>query len=248
MPAREAAYRNLVLNQRVNMVNPLISRAVWEACGGEIEEDAFLIECWIGLDLSARNDLTALVMTGKDQFGVWHIRPEFYAPETGVHERAHRDREPYDVWAREGLLTLTPGASVDYGVIAQRLAELCSDYNVREIAFDRWRIDILKTELARIGAELPLVPFGQGFKDMTPAVDAVESLLLNGKVKHGMHPILTMCASNAVATRDPSGNRKMDKSKSTGRIDGLVAMAMALGRASCAEPQEEYASGRLVAL
>lgn len=247
MPAREAAYRNLVLNQRVNMSNPLIARAVWESCGGEPEEDAFLNEAWIGLDLSARNDLTALVLVGKDRDGVFHIRPEFFAPETGVNERAHRDREPYDVWAREGFLTLTPGASIDYAYVAHRLVELCDDYQITEIAFDRWRIDILKTELARIGAELPLVPFGQGFKDMTPAVDALESLLLNGKIKHGSHPILNMCASNAVAIRDPSGNRKLDKSKSTGRIDGIVAMSMALGRASC-EVSEEFASGGLVAL
>jgi len=248
MPAREAAYRNLVLNQRVNMSNPLIARAVWESCSGEAEEDAFLNEAWIGLDLSARNDLTALVLVGKDRDGVFHIRPEFFAPETGVNERAHRDREPYDVWAREGFLTLTPGASIDYAYVAHRLVELCDDYQITEIAFDRWRIDILKTELARIGAELPLVPFGQGFKDMTPAVDALESLLLNGKIKHGSHPILNMCASNAVAIRDPSGNRKLDKSKSTGRIDGIVAMAMALGRATTASSQEEYVSGGLVSL
>jgi phage terminase large subunit-like protein len=250
MPAREAAYRNLVLNQRVNMTNPMISKAVWDACAQEPDEDAFTSEVWVGLDLSARNDLTALVTVGKDGEGVWSVRPEFFAPEIGVNERSHRDRVPYDVWAREGVLTLTPGASVDYSVIAKRLVELCSDYSVREIAFDRWRIDILKTELARLelAEELPLVPFGQGFKDMTPAVDAIESLLLNGKIRHGGNPLLTMCAANAVAIRDPSGNRKLDKSKSTGRIDGIVAMAMALGRASCAEPQEEYASGRLVTL
>lgn len=249
MPAREAAYRNLVLNQRVNMTNPMISKAVWDACAGEVEMEAFEGEVWIGLDLSARNDLTALVAVAK-LGDVWHVRPEFFAPEVGVKERSHRDRVPYDVWAKEGYLTLTPGASVDYSVIASRLAELCSDFAVREIPFDRWRIDILKTELARLdlSEDLPLVPFGQGFKDMTPAVDAIESLLLNGKIRHGGHPLLTMCAANAVAIRDPSGNRKLDKSKSTGRIDGIVAMAMALGRASCAEPQEEYASGRLVAL
>lgn len=248
MPAREAAYRNLVLNQRVNMTNPLISRAVWEACSGDIDEDAFLLESWIGLDLSARNDLTALVVIGRDASGCWHVRPEFFAPELGVTERAHRDRVPYDLWARDGYLTLTPGASIDYAIVAQRLAEICDDVPVREIAFDRWRIDVLKNEISKLGIELPLSPFGQGFKDMTPAVDALESLLLNGKIRHGNHPVMNMCASNAVATRDPAGNRKIDKSKSTGRIDGVVALAMALGRAACAEPAEEYASGRLIAL
>jgi phage terminase large subunit-like protein len=247
MPAREAAYRNLVLNQRVNMSNPMIARAVWELCSGEAEEDDFRNESWIGLDLSARNDLTALILVGRGEGGRFSVRCDFFAPELGVKERAHRDRVPYDVWAQEGFLTLTPGASVDYAVVAQRLAEICDEYPVREVAFDRWRIDVLKNEIAKLGIELPLVPFGQGFKDMTPAVDALEATLLNGKLRHGNNPVMNMCAANAVATRDPSGNRKIDKSKSTGRIDGIVALAMALGRAAASEP-EDYASGRLIAL
>jgi phage terminase large subunit-like protein len=247
MPAREAAYRNLVLNQRVNMSNPMIARAVWEMCSGEPEEEDFRNESWIGLDLSARNDLTALIHVGRGEGGRFSVRCDFFAPELGVKERAHRDRVPYDVWAQEGFLTLTPGASVDYAIVAQRLAEICDEYPVREVAFDRWRIDVLKNEIAKLGIELPLVPFGQGFKDMTPAVDALEATLLNGKLRHGNNPVMNMCASNAVATRDPSGNRKIDKSKSTGRIDGIVALAMALGRAAASEP-EDYASGRLIAL
>lgn len=248
MPSREAAYRNLVLNQRVNLSNPMISRAVWDACSGGADPEVFKREAWIGLDLSARNDLTALVAISQDEDGTWHVIPEFFAPQIGVKERAHRDRVPYDVWARDGFLTLTPGASVDYGIVATRLAELCSEYQVREIAFDRWRIDVLKNEILKLGIELPLAPFGQGFKDMTPAVDALETALLNGKLRHGNHPVLNMCAANAVATRDPAGNRKIDKAKSTGRIDGIVALAMALGRASTAEAPEEFASGRLIAL
>jgi phage terminase large subunit-like protein len=231
MPAREAAYRNLVLNQRINVSSPFIARAIWEACCGEPDPSAFHRGAWIGLDLSARNDLTALVMVGQDEAGAWHVACDFFAPEIGVHERAHRDRVPYDVWARDGLLTLTPGSSVDYAFVAQRLCDLCEEFDVREIAFDRWRIDVLKSELARTDRELPLVPFGQGFKDMTPALDALEHALMDGKLRHGGNPVLRMCAANAVATRDPAGNRKLDKSKATGRIDGLVALAMALGRA-----------------
>lgn len=249
MPSRESAYRNLVLNQRVNLTNPMISRVIWDACNGGADIEVFKTgQVWIGLDLSARNDLTALVSISQDSYGIWHAIPEFFAPQIGVKERAHRDRVPYDVWARDGFLTLTPGASVDYGVVATRLGELCSDFQIREIAFDRWRIDVLKNELSKMGLELPLVPFGQGFKDMTPAVDAVESILLNGKLRHGNHPVLNMCAANAVATRDPAGNRKIDKAKSTGRIDGIVALAMGLGRAVSAEAPEEFASGRLIAV
>lgn len=247
MPAREAAYRNLVLNQRVNTTTPFLSRAVWEACAGEVDEDAFRDNVWIGLDLSARNDLTALAVVAKDADGTWHAKVDFFAPEAGVRDRAHRDRVPYDVWAAQGFLTLTPGTSIAYEWVAQRLAELCEDYSVVEIAFDRWRMDVLKTELARLGVDLPLRPFGQGYKDMTPALDCLEHAVVAGKLHHGGHPVLTMCAANAVVSRDAAGNRKLDKSKATGRIDGMVALAMAMGVAETAE-ETGYAEGRLVAL
>jgi phage terminase large subunit-like protein len=240
MPAREASYRNLVLNQRVNVTSPFISRAIWELGDRPTDLEPFRREAWIGLDLSSRNDLTAIAIVGKDGAGEWHVRSEFFAPEQGVHERSHRDRVPYDKWAKDGFLTLTPGSSVDYAEVARRLCELCDEFNVREIAFDRWRIDVLKTELNRLERELPMIPFGQGFKDMTPALDALEHQLLDGKVRHGGHPVLRMCAANAVVTRDAAGNRKLDKSKATGRIDGMVALAMAMGRAAVTQPAANY--------
>lgn len=233
MPSREAAYRNLILNQRINLVNPFISRSVWEANGDKPDADVFNdSEVFLGLDLSARNDLTALVAVAQDVDGVWHVDPHFFVPQVGIGERSHRDRVPYDTWAREGWLHTMPGASVDYARVAEWLVEYCEPRDIGGIAFDRWRIDVFKAELARLGAELPLQPFGQGFKDMTPALDTLESELANQHLRHGLHPVLTMCAANAVATRDPSGNRKLDKSKATGRIDGMVALAMAMGVAS----------------
>jgi phage terminase large subunit-like protein len=235
MPAREAAYRNLVLNQRVNTVNPLISRSVWIANGAPPELSSFEGEIDIGLDLSARNDLTAAVAVAKSSDGKWDVDAKFFAPMQGLSDRAARDRQPYDVWARDGHITLTPGSSIDYSYVAQWLATYCATHNVRSIKFDRWRIDVLKAELSRAGVELPLEPFGQGFKDMTPAVDALESALVNCNIRHGGNPVLTMCAANAIAVRDAAGNRKLDKSKSTGRIDGIVALAMAIGSASQAQ-------------
>jgi phage terminase large subunit-like protein len=233
MPSRESAYRNLILNQRVTVHNPFVSRSVWDANGAEPAEEAFANgPCYIGLDLSARNDLTALVMVAKDSAGQWHVRPELFAPMLGVEDRAQRDRVPYDVWARDGFLTLTPGASIEYSWVAQRLVELCERYPVAMIAYDRWRMDVLKAELARIGAELPLEPFGQGFVSMAPALEALESELVNKRLRHGMHPVLRNHAANAIAISDPAGNRKLDKSKATGRIDGLVALAMAMGVAA----------------
>lgn len=232
MPAREAAYRNLVLNQRVNTTSPFVSRGVWEACSGEPDPEAFHRAAWIGLDLSKRTDLTAMVMVAIDDHNAAHVRCRFFAPEQGVYERAHRDRVPYDVWAQDGFLTLTPGPSIAYSVVAAALCEWCEDFQVREVAFDRWRMDVLQAELARMDRELPLVPFGQGYKDMTPALDALEHALSEGKLYHGGHPLLRMCAANAVATYDAAGNRKLNKDKSTGRIDGLTALAMAMGRAA----------------
>jgi len=237
MPSAENGFRNLILNQRVNLTNPFISRGVWEANGGEPEDDAFESGVYVGLDLSARHDLTAAVAVAKKR-GKWHVRPYFFAPMQGLAERSHRDRVPYDVWARRGFLILTPGSTVDYEYVAKWLAEFCSDHEVKEIRFDRWRIDVFKAELHRIGVELPIEPFGQGFKDMTPALDTLEGELVEGTILHGAHPVLTMCAANAVAVRDPAGNRKLDKSKATGRIDGMVALAMAIGAAAAAVVEE----------
>jgi phage terminase large subunit-like protein len=246
MPSREAAYRNLILNQRVNMSSPFIPAAVWNACSGEAEEEAF--QCGtigIGLDLSARNDLTALV-TAAFYKGVYHIRPEFFVPLDGVKERSLRDRVPYDLWVKQGYIHATPGASVDYEPVAHRLIEICDDYDVAAINFDRWRIDVLKREVERFGAELPLIEFGQGYKDMAPAMDITESVILNGCVRHGANPVLTMCCANSVVDIDPAGNRKLNKHKSTGRIDGMVAMIMAITATS--GEVERFVSGSLITL
>jgi phage terminase large subunit-like protein len=244
MPSRESAYRNLILNQRVDGKQPLISRAVWTM--NNAEPEPFDGPVYGGIDLSARNDLTALVLVGKtgDQ---WSVQCEFWCPENGLRERSQRDRAPYDLWAEQGYLNPTPGATVNYEFVAQRLAELADDYDLRAIAFDRWRMDLLKLELDKLGVELPLKPFGQGFKSMTPAIETLESLLLNGQLRHGGHPLLTWCAANAVAVNDAAGNRKLDKSKSTGRIDGIVALTMALAITGEQETHE-YAVGNLVVL
>jgi phage terminase large subunit-like protein len=237
MPSREASFRNLILNQRISQETPIFPARVWEACKGEVDEEVFRRKpVYIGLDLSARNDLTALAMVAKDDDGVWHTKVEFFAPLTGIADRAQRDRAPYDVWADRGLLTATPGASVDYDYVAEKLGALCAAYQVALIAFDPWRIDVLIAALGRLGLELPLQEFGQGYKSMSPALDTLEAELLQQRVRHGGHPILKWNVANAIAVRDPAGNRKPDKSKSTGRIDGIVALLMAIGVATAAEP------------
>jgi len=233
MPSRESNFRNLILNQRISQASPFIPRAIWALNAGDPLPEAFESNAvYAGLDLSARQDLTALVLVAKDADGLWHVRPYFWTPSAALVDRARRDRAPYDLWRDQGFLEVTPGASVDYDSGAQRLGEIASDCDLRVVAYDRWRIDVMKKALEVAGLELPLQPFGQGFKDMSPALDAVEAELASGRVLHGMHPVLTWCASNAIATRDPAGNRKLDKTKATGRIDGMVALAMAMGAAS----------------
>jgi phage terminase large subunit-like protein len=237
MPSMENSARNLLLNQRISTVSPFISPGVWNSCAGQVLPfgDA---PVFAGLDLSARCDLTALVIIGKVA-GIWHVVPHFWTPELGLSDRAKRDRAPYDVWHRQGYLHSTPGATIDYEFVASDMTAILSGLNVQAVAFDRWRIDLLKKELDKIGSDLPLIAHGQGFKDMSISLDALEAELLNARVAHGGHPVLAMCAANAVIVKDPAGGRKLDKSKATGRIDGLQAMAQAFGAAAAAIEQED---------
>lgn len=235
MPSFEPTFRNLVLNQRVEMVSPFIARSVWQACGGSPDDEAFVQGAvFCGLDLSAKNDLTALVCVAHHE-NKWHVRAHFWTPEDTLRERAKRDRAPYDIWHKHGYIRALPGVSLDYAALANEICEAIDGMNIRQIGFDRWRFDILKKELDDIGIELPLSPFGQGFKDMAPALDTLETALLNGALLHGGNPVLTMCMANARVESDAAGNRKLNKAKATGRIDGAVALAMAMGVSSSIE-------------
>ena len=226
MPSSEAAYRNLVLNQRVNIHNPFVSAGLWKENGLPPREADFENGVVVGLDLSERNDLTALIVTGKGDDGQTSVRCDFYAPKEGLHERAQKDRVPYDLWAEQGHLTATQGATVDYEFVAKTLVELDERYGITAVKFDRWRMKYLRKELERMEVDLPLVDHGQGFASMAPALDAFEADLLNRRLRHGNHPVLTWNAANAVVERDAAGNRKLNKAKSTGRIDGMVALTM----------------------
>ncbi|WP_299821344.1 terminase TerL endonuclease subunit [uncultured Jannaschia sp.] len=239
MPAAEQSFRNLILNQRVEAHVRFIAKAEWTANGGAVDFAALEgRKCWGGLDLSQSRDLTALVFVFPDDAGGFDVLPRFFLPAQGIEDKSDQDRVPYDLWARQGLLTLIPGAVVDPGVIAETIAEACETYDVQRIAYDRWRIEDLKRELGRIGAEPPIEPFGQGFRDMAPALDKMERLVAEARLRHGGNPVLQFCASNAVVEMDPAGNRKLAKNKSSGRIDGLVALAMALAAVDREEAEE----------
>jgi phage terminase large subunit-like protein len=236
MPSFETAFRNLYLNQRIDAASPLIPKAEWLACQAAeplLGGDAV----YLGLDLSTTNDLTALVAVSAedgDRVGAW-----FWKPGDLLKEHEDRDRAPYVKWHRDGWLEAPEGRSIQYEFVASRIAQLSGEYEVLGLAFDRWRMEYLLPHLASAGLDprkdtdraggLRMVPWGQGWKDMAPAIDALESAILERTFKHPGNPVLTYCFANAQAITDPAGNRKLDKSKSRFRIDGAVACAMAIG-------------------
>jgi phage terminase large subunit-like protein len=242
MPSRRPEFENLILNRRVEMNSPFVSRSVWMACGDPPVDDLAGLEVYAGLDLSEVNDLTSLVRFVHVD-GVWHALPTFWLPKEGLAERSRQDRQPYDVWADQGFIELTPGPTIEYEWVAARILDMHEAAPFKRVAFDDWNWRHLKPWLAKSGfreEELDgdnaiFKPFRQGFKSMSPALRTLEGMLLNRQIAHGGHPVLTMCAANATTQTDPAGNRKLSKSKSSGRIDGMVALTMAAGVAA-----EEY--------
>ena len=228
MPSKESGFRNLVGNQRVEASNPFITRSVWMENGAEPHPKNGM-NVYAGLDLSSVNDLTALVLVSDN--GDVHSR--FWLPEEGLAEKSRNDRVPYDLWAKNGFLLTTPGRSIEYEFIAYELRDIFNTCNVKALAFDRYNMKFLRPWLEKAGfseEELErFVEFGQGFVSMSPAIRELESKLLQKQLKHGNHPVLTMCAANAITVSDPAGNRKFTKQKASGRIDGMVALAQAVG-------------------
>jgi phage terminase large subunit-like protein len=232
MPAREAEFRNLILNQRVEACNAFVKPAQWAACSGA-PESIEGCDIYAGLDLSATTDLTAMVLIGKKN-GIWHVHPTFWLPAEGLFEKSRADRVPYDEWHKNGFLLTTPGSSVHYHYVAQYLRGLFDRYKIRKVGFDRWNYKHFKPWLIEAGfSEYELenhwVEFGQGTQSMSPALRELEQMIVEGELRHGNHPVLNMCATHAVVESPDESNRKLSKKKSSGRIDGMVALAMAVG-------------------
>jgi phage terminase large subunit-like protein len=241
LPSREAAFRNLILNQRVEARSPFITRAVWEENGAQPAPLTSQTEVYCGLDLSAVADLTSF----EEATIAGDVYSTFWLPEEGLAEKSRADRVPYDQWAKEGFLKTTPGRAIEYEYVAHHLREVFNTRKVKAVAFDRYNWKFLKPWLEKVGfteEELSrFVEFGQGFVSMSPAIRELESKLLSKKLKHGTHPVLSMCSNNATTVSDPAGNRKFVKAKNTGRIDGMVALAMAVGvMPHQAEPPPDY--------
>lgn len=231
-PAEENIFRQLRLNQWVKQSVRWMPMDVWEKCSFEVDPEKLKgRECYGGLDLSSSIDITAFVLVfppipDDDKY---YVLPHFWIPEENLDLRVRRDHVPYDIWKQQGFLQTTEGNVIHYDFIERFIEELGMNYNIREIAFDRWGAVQMVQNLEGLG--FTVVPFGQGFKDMSPPTKELMKLTLEKKIAHGGHPALTWMMDNIYVRTDPAGNIKPDKEKSTEKIDGAVALIMALDRA-----------------
>jgi phage terminase large subunit-like protein len=231
-PAEENSFRQLRLNQWVKQSVRWMPMMKWDACAFPV--DAKRLEgrtCYGGLDLSSTTDITAfvLVFPPDSEDDKYEILPYFWIPEDNIDLRVRRDHVNYDLWEKQGHLMTTEGNVVHYGFIERFIDELGAKYHIREIAFDRWGAVQMTQNLEGLG--FTVVPFGQGFRDMSPPTKELMKLTLEGRIAHGGHPVLRWMMDNIYIRTDPAGNIKPDKEKSTEKIDGAVAAIMALDRA-----------------
>ncbi len=231
-PAEENAFRQLRLNQWVKQEVRWMPMDKWNLCAEKVNpEELEGRVCYGGLDLSSTTDITSfvLVFPPLDDGDKYMVLPFFWVPEETLDLRVRRDHVPYDTWEKMGYLKTTEGNVIHYDFIEKFIEELGEKYNIREIAYDRWGATQLSQDLEGMGFNV--VPFGQGFASMSPPTKELMKLVLEKRIAHGGHPVLKWNMDNIFIRQDPAGNIKMDKSKSTEKIDGAVAMVMALDRA-----------------
>ena len=236
-PGYQNTFRRLHLNQWTEQASRWLDMARWDLCGDALPPESELEDhgCWGGLDLAATTDVCALVWgfwLGENVFG---ILPRFFIPEETIALRSRRDRVPYDVWAREGQVIVTPGNVVDYDLVVERILEDGERFGCHELAYDPWNATHVANRLQDEG--MTIVPFRQGWKTMSPPTKELEKLVVSRKLRHGGNPVLRWMAGNVAVAQDPAGNLKPARDKSFEKIDGIVAVIMALGRAML-EPEE----------
>jgi len=244
-PAYENTFKRLHLNLWTEQQTRWLQMREWDACAlPAVNYDELRGRtCYAGLDLASTTDIAALVLlfpprTEDEKFAVL---PFFFIPEDGLHDRVRKDGVPYDVWKRTGLIQTTPGNLIDYRWIMLKLGQCRIDFDLRVLAFDRWGSQKIVNDLCdEVGFTVDpkeasarrhplLIQFGQGFASMSPPTKELLNLILGRKITHGGNPVLRWMAQNMIVKHDPAGNIKPDKSKSTEKIDGIVALAMSLG-------------------
>jgi phage terminase large subunit-like protein len=230
VPAYQNTFRRLHLDQWTQQEERWLDMAAWEASAGEVDWEALQGRpCYGGLDLASTGDVAAFVMVFPMDDGSFQVVPRFWIPRENMMERARRDRVPYDAWARDGHITATPGNVIDYGHILKEIDDLGQVVEIKEIAFDRWGAVQVSQQLDGMG--YTMVQFGQGYASMASPTKELLRLVLERNLHHGMQPVLRWMADNMVVTQDPAGNVKPDKKRSREKIDGMVALIMALDRA-----------------
>lgn len=231
-PAYELTFRRLHLNQKTRTLSKVIDLAAWDDCGEEVDAESLKGRpCYGGLDLARVCDLSALALLfpPREEGERWKVLMRFWVPEDDMRQRSKRDRVPYDAWARMKLIVATPGNMTDFAFIEDCIVKTAGEFDLRELAFDRTFADAMISRLMDEGVNM--VAFGQGFLSMGPAMAEFLRMLKGKLFQHGGNPVLRWCLSNLVARQDPAGNLKPDKEKSVERIDGAVALVMAVGRA-----------------
>lgn len=252
LPAWLPKYLNERLNRRVDAREEerIVTAAVWKLGAMPVDRERLRGRpCYAALDLSGKHDLTSLtlVFPDDDPEPTFDILPFFWTPEGQIEGRRPAERDRFREWIKSGFIEATPGPTVRFGFVARKLVELSQEFEILRLGYDRWRIDDFQQELIDADADfaVPLEPFGQGFKDMGPAIEWFAELALTGRLRHGGHPVMTAAVAGAILVSDPAGNHKIDKPRSTKgsavRIDGAVTLAMALELARrLSVPEPDY--------
>ena len=233
VPAYQNTFKRLYLNIWTQQEERWLDLNAWDNSAGIVlHEELKGRECYAGLDLSSTTDISALELVFPADDGGYDVLSHFWLPEDGLHDRISRDKVPYDVWAREGKVYLTEGNVIHYGAIREKINQLNTEFEIKEIVYDRWGAAKLVQDLMDDGFEI--VPMGQGFASMNAPTQELLKLVLEQKLRHGGNPVLRWMADCMTVKQDPAGNIKPvkpDRRKSSKRIDGIVALIMAIDRA-----------------
>lgn len=232
IPAKQNGVLNLIFNRRVSRQSLWMAPSVWKANAGKPDWEVFKHHgVHIGLDLSQKHDLTVATMCAEDDDGIIHCYPYAFSPQTGLKDRERRDKVPYTAWANQKIIFSPPGVTVDYEWVAEFLALELKEkgIDVLSVQFDRWRIVEFKAASLRknFAGAAKWNEVGQGYQSMSPRLEAMETALLQERIRHGGHPVFNLAAAHAIVTKSPAGDQKLDKAQSRQKIDGLVSLIMA---------------------
>ena len=254
IPTYENTFKRLHLNIRTEQDVRWLPMELWNSCDFAVNE-AELVgrRCFAAFDLSTNTDIAGygLLFPPDEDGDKWSFIPRLFIPRDNAEKREYRDGVPYITWSREGLINLTAGNVVDYDIIQSEFWADAKRYNIAEIAFDRWGFEAFRQRFIADGIpEDKFISFGQGFASMSAPSKELEKMLLSRELAHGGNPVLAWMASNVSVDLDPAGNIKPSKKTSTGRIDGIVMLIMAIGRAIQApeERQSVYETRGIITL